>query len=420
MSLPRINLVIIGHKDHGKSTLIGRLLYDSKAIQEKKLEDIKAELKQTGKRKFEFAFLLDSLEEERRGGLTIDIMQTPFKSKKYLYTIIDCPGHREFIKKMLTGASQADAAVLVVSAKEGIQDQTRQHTFLIKTLGIKQLVVAVNKMDKVGYKESSYQETCNQLRPILQSLGYNDVPMVPVSAMEGDNVYKKSRKMGWYKGPTLIETLDEKIVPLSLPLNKPLRGVVQDVYPYEGNKQVIACKIESGVLKPKKDVVFNPSGKTGRLEKILSFGTVMEKAEPGESVGLLVNNVDDVERGEVLSYADNQPMKVKSFTAEVILFSGIQIREGDNITIRYGTAEKKCRVRKILSEIDPVNLTVKAESPKVLKDETVGEVELLALEPVCLEKYSDSPELGRFVIEGKKGTAAAGIVLEITESFKEA
>jgi len=225
--------------------------------------------------------------------------------------------------------------------------------------------------------------------------------------------------MGWYKGPTLIETLDEKIVPLSLPLNKPLRGVVQDVYPYEGNKQVIACKIESGVLKPKKDVVFNPSGKTGRLEKILSFGTVMEEAEPGESVGLLVNNVDDVERGEVLSYADNQPMKVKSFTAEVILFSGIQIREGDNITIRYGTAEKKCRVRKILSEIDPVNLTVKAESPKVLKDETVGEVELLALEPVCLEKYSDFPELGRFVIEGKKGTTAAGIVLKITQSFSK-
>ena len=419
MSLPRINLVIIGHKDHGKSTLIGRLLYDSKAIQEKKLEDIKAELKQTGKRKFEFAFLLDSLEEERRGGLTIDIMQTPFKSKKYLYTIIDCPGHREFIKKMLTGASQADAAVLVVSAKEGIQDQTRQHTFLIKTLGIKQLVVAVNKMDKVGYKESSYQETCNQLRPILQSLGYNDVPMVPVSAMEGDNVYKKSRKMGWYKGPTLIETLDEKIVPLSLPLNKPLRGVVQDVYPYEGNRQVIACKIESGILKPKKNVVFNPSGKIGRLEKILSFGEVMEKAEPGESVGLLIDNVNSVERGEVLSYTENQPVKVKSFIAEIILFSNIQIKKGDEITIRYGTAKKKCRVQRILSEIDPINLIVKAKSPKVLKGETVGEIELLALEPVCIEKYSDFPELGRFVIEGKKGTTAAGIVLKITQSFSK-
>lgn len=419
MSLPRINLVIIGHKDHGKSTLIGRLLYDSKAIQEKKLEDIKAELKQTGKRKFEFAFLLDSLEEERRGGLTIDIMQTPFKSKKYLYTIIDCPGHREFIKKMLTGASQADAAVLVVSAKEGIQDQTRQHTFLIKTLGIKQLVVAVNKMDKVCYKESSYQKTCNQLRPILQSLGYNDVPMVPVSAMEGDNVYKKSRKMGWYKGPTLIETLDEKIVPLSLPLNKPLRGVVQDVYPYEGNRQVIACKIESGILKPKKNVVFNPSGKIGSLEKILSFGEVMEKAEPGESVGLLIDNVNSVERGEVLSYTENQPVKVKSFIAEIILFSNIQIKKGDEITIRYGTAKKKCRVQRILSEIDPINLIVKAKSPKVLKGESMGEIELLVLEPVCIEKYSDFPELGRFVIEGKKGTTAAGIVLKITQLFSK-
>ncbi|RLI67718.1 MAG: elongation factor 1-alpha [Candidatus Gerdarchaeota archaeon] len=420
MNISRINLVVIGHKDHGKSTLIGRLLYDSKAIQEKKLEDIKTELKQTGKRKFKFAFLLDSLEEERKGGLTIDIMQTPFKSQKYFYTIIDCPGHKEFIKKMLTGASQADAAVLVVSAKEGIQDQTRQHTFLIKTLGIRQLVVAINKMDMVNYKESSYQETRHQLKLILQSLGYRDISMIPISAMKGDNVYKKSKKMEWYKGHTLIEALDEKIAPPLLPLNKPLRGVVQDVYPYEGNRQVIACKIESGVLKPKKNVVFNPSGKTGRLEKILSFGTIMEKAEPGESVGLLINDVDDVERGEVLSYTDNQPMKVKSFIAEVILFSSIQMREGDNITIRYGTAEKKCRVRKIISEIDPVNLTVRAESPKVLKDETVGEVELLALEPVCLEKYSDFPELGRFVIEGKKGTAAAGIVLEIAESFVEA
>jgi len=420
MSLPRIKLVVIGHKDHGKSTLIGRLLYDSKAIQEKTLEEIRTELKQTGKRKFQFAFLLDSLEEERKGGLTIDIMQTPFKSKKYLYTIIDCPGHKEFIKKMLTGASQADAAVLVVSAKEGIQDQTRQHTFLIKTLGIKQLVVAINKMDMVNYRESSYQETCNQLKPILQSLGYRDVPMIPISAMKGDNVYKKSRKMQWYNGQTLIETLDEKIAPPLLPLNKPLRGVVQDVYPYEDNRQVIACKIETGILKPQKAVVFNPSGKKGRLEKILSFGTVMEKAEPGESVGLLIDNINAVERGEVLSYTENQPMKVKSFTAEVILFSGIQIKEGDNLTIRYGTAEKECRVQKIISEIDPVNLTIKAKSPKVLKDESVGEVEFLALEPACLDKYSDFPELGRFVIEGKKGTAAAGIVLEITESFKEA
>jgi elongation factor 1-alpha len=403
---------VIGHKDHGKSTLIGRLLYDSKAIQEQKLDEIRAELKQTGKRKFEFAFLLDSLEEERKGGLTIDIMQTPFKSKKYLYTIIDCPGHKEFIKKMLTGASQADAAVLVVSAKEGVQDQTRQHTFLIKTLGIKQLVVAINKMDKVGYKESSYRKICNKLKQILQSLGYYDVLMIPISAMKGDNVYRKSRKMEWYKGFTLIETLDKKIAPPLLPLNKPLRGVVQDVYPYEKGKQIIACKIETGLLTPGKEVVFNPSGKKGRLKKILSFGTAMEKVEPGESVGLLIDKINAVERGEVLSYPENQPMKIKAFTAEIILFSDVSLKEGDEITIRYGTAEKKCKVQQILSEIDPVNLTVRVRYPKVLKEEKVGEVELLALDPICLEKYSDFPELGRFVIKGKKGTAAAGIVLK--------
>jgi len=416
MSIPRINLVVVGHKDHGKSTLIGRLLYDSKAILEQKLEEIRTELKQTGK-KFEFAFLLDSLEEERKGGLTIDIMQTPFKSRKYLYTIIDCPGHREFIKKMLTGASQADAAVLVVSAKEGIQDQTRQHTFLIKTLGVQQLVVVVNKMDEVAYGESQYQRTCNELKPILKSLGYSDVPMIPISAMKGDNVYKRSERMKWYKGTALIDTLDESITPSKLPLNKPLRGVVQDVYPYENNQQIIACKIETGTLKPRETIVFNPSGKKGFVKKILAFGTATEKAEPGDSVGLIISGIDTVERGEVLSHVDNQPKNVKKFIAEIILVSDIEIKNGSELTVRYGTAEKKCKVQKILSEIDPVNLTLRSKYPEILKDESVGETEFLALEPICVEKYSDFPELGRFVIEGKKGTAAAGIVLEITELY---
>lgn len=412
MSMPRVNLVVIGHKDHGKSTLIGRLLYDSKAIFKQKLEDIRTELKQTGKTKFEFAFILDSLEEERKGGLTIDIMQTPFKSKKYLYTIIDCPGHREFIKKMLTGASQADAAVLVVSAKEGIQDQTRQHAFLIKTLGIKQLVVAINKMDLVNYEKNAYEKTCNELKSILQGLGYKNVPMIPVSAMKGDNVYKKSEKMTWYKGLTLIDTLDQKITPRTLPLNKPLRAVVQDVYLYENDQTIIACKIESGILTPEKTVIFKPSGKKGYLKKILIFGSETEKAEPGDSVGLLITGINNVERGEVLSYPENQPKNIKKFTAEIIVFSDTKIKNGDEITVRYGTAEKKCKIQKILNEIDPINLTPCSKLPQALKNNSVGEIELLALAPLCIEKYSDFPQLGRFVIEGKKGAVAAGIVLE--------
>ncbi len=412
MSIPRVNLVVVGHKDHGKSTLIGRLLYDSKAIQEKKLEDIRTELEQTGK-EFEFAFLLDSLEEERRGGLTIDIMQTPFRSKKYLYTIIDCPGHREFIKKMLTGASQADAAVLVVSAKEGIQDQTRQHTFLIKTLDIEQLIVAVNKMDEVSYREEPYRQICKELRKVLRSLGYSDIPMIPISAMKGDNVYKRSDKMRWHKGETLIETLDESIAPTKLPSKKPLRGVVQDIYPYEGNQQVIACKILTGTLKVGENIVFTPSGKRGLLKNILVFGASTEKAEPGDSVGLIIDGVETVERGEVLSHPENQPGNVKKFIAEIILVSDMKMEKGGELTIRYGTAQRKCRVQEIISEIDPVNLTVRSKYPDVLKDESVGEVELAALEPLCIEKYSEFPELGRFVVEGKKGTAAAGIVLSV-------
>lgn len=413
MSLPKINLVVIGHKDHGKSTIIGRLLYDSKAILEQTLQGIKNELKESGK-KFEFAFLLDSLEEERKGGLSIDIIQTPFKSEKYFYTIIDCPGHREFIKKMLTGASQADAAVLIVSAKEGIQDQTRQHIFLIKTLGINQLVVAVNKMDQVAYRKSKYDETCEELRKILGSLGYEKTPMTPVSALTGDNVFRKSKKMEWYTGLTLIETLDHTLNPSALPVNKPLRGFVQDTYQHEG-KEIIICKVETGILEAGKVISFNPSGKQGLLEAIEVFGTRTRKADPGDSVGLIVNGVNQIERGEVISYPENMPRKVKNFVAEIILFSDIEIRNGDILRIRCGTAEKKCKVQRILKEIDPINLTVRTKFPEVLKDESVAEVKLLPLEPLCVEKYSEVSPLGKFVIENKKGTAGAGLVLQVEQ-----
>ncbi len=411
MSLPKINLVVVGHKDHGKSTLIGRLLYDSKAILEQKLQGIRNELKESGK-EFEFAFLLDSLEEERKGGLSIDIIQTPFKSKKYFYTIIDCPGHREFIKKMLTGASQADAAVLVVSAKEGIQDQTRQHTFLIKTLGIRQLVVAVNKMDEMSYEQNKYDETCKELRRILGSLGYEKTTMIPISAFAGDNIFTKSKKMKWYNGLTLIETLDKTISPSTLPVNKPLRGFVQDTYQHK-DQEIIVCKVETGILETGKVISFNPSGKEGLLKAIEAFGIRITKAEPGDSVGLLVTSINEIKRGEVVSYTENRPRKVKSFVAKIILFSNIEVKNNDVLTIRCGTAEKKCKVQRILNEIDPINLTVCTEFPESLKEGSVGEVKLFALEPLCVEKYSESPPLGRFVIEGKKGTAGAGLVLEV-------
>jgi elongation factor 1-alpha len=232
--------------------------------------------------------------------------------------------------------------------------------------------------------------------------------------MEGDNIYKKSENTKWYSGETLIETLDQTISPTKLPVNKPLRAVVQDVYPYEDNQKIIASKIVTGILKKGESIVFNPSGKKGVLQEFSAFGTTQEKAGPGGSVGLIIKGVYEVPRGEVLSHPENQPRTVRKFMAEIILLSDIYMENGDAVTIRYGTAEKKCKVQKILREIDPVKLTVSYEYPKKLKDEAVGEVEFLPLEPLCMELYSEFPELGRFVIKGKKGTAAAGIVLEIT------
>jgi len=410
-TLPKVNLVVIGHKDHGKSTLIGRLLYDSKAISELKLKEIMEELKRTGRKEFEFAFLLDSLEEERAGGLTIDIMQTPFKSEKYLYTIIDCPGHKEFIRKMLTGASKADAAILVVSAKEGIEDQTRQHLFLAGILGIKQLVIAVNKMDLVDYSEEAFRKISEKIREVSTSLGYGEVPTVPVSAFKGDNVIRKSDKMGWYTGKTLIETLDSTVTPPKPPVEKPLRCSVQDSYEMDGER-IIACKVETGVVKAGDEVLHMPQGDRGVVEKIITPLGEGQRAEPGDSVGLVVEGLGPVKRGDVLSHPENPIKAVKRFVAELIVFVDTELKGDDRVTVRVGTAERRCRIVEILEKIDPVNLTVEEKMPEKIVEGEVGKILFEPLEPLCLEVYSDIPELGRFVIVGGKGAEAAGIILE--------
>jgi elongation factor 1-alpha len=415
MTKSTINLVIIGHKDHGKSTLIGRLLYDSKAIPEQKIQEIKEETQSTGRGQFKFSYLLDSLEEERKGGLTIDIMHTPFKTKKHLYTIIDCPGHKEFIKNMITGASQADAAVLVISAKEGMEDQTKQHAYLAKTLGIKQLVVAVNKMDEINHNQSRFREVSERLNKFLDSLDYKNVPTIPLSALKGDNVFKKSRKMGWYDGSTFIDALDQNIRPPTPPTDKPLRGFVQDVYDIE-KERIIICKIETGSIETGKDLIFSPSRQKGLIKKIELFGKEVDRAEPGDSVELSVDGIGHIERGEVISYPENKAEIIQSFTAQIIVLTDTQIENNDVLKIRHGTAERKCKVHKILEKVDPINLTTQQKLPNGLKDGDIARVKFSTLEPTCLEKYSEIPQLGRFVVEGKKGAAAAGIVLEVNKS----
>jgi elongation factor 1-alpha len=338
-------------------------------------------------------------------------MQTPFKSKKYFYTIIDCPGHREFIQKMLTGASQADAAILVVSAKEGIEPQTKQHLFLIKTLGIKQLIIAVNKMDTIGYSKEALEKFSKDLVKVLSSLGYADAPIVPVSAFYGDNVATKSDKMKWYKNGTLIEVLDKNVKPPQSLSKKPLRCVVQDIYELGGEK-VAVCMVETGTLKNAQSILVMPIMEEGVVEKIESFGKEATEVLPGESVGVVMKGITDLKRGQVLVDAEQREKQTEEFVAELIIFSDLTLRVGDTTIIRIGTAEIKCRIKRILDKIDPVNLIVEEDNPASLENGEVGKVLFQALEPLYLEEYSVLPQLGRFVIVGKKGAAAAGIVLE--------
>ncbi|MCD6381632.1 MAG: GTP-binding protein, partial [Candidatus Aenigmarchaeota archaeon] len=261
---PHLNLVTIGHVDHGKSTLVGRLLFDSGAIREDQLRKLKEEAKEKGKETFEFAFVMDRLKEERERGLTIDIMHQKFETNKYYFTIIDAPGHRDFIKNMITGTAEADGAILVVSAKEGPQEQTKEHIFLAKILGVEQLIVAINKMDTVNYEEKRFNEVKEEVSKLLKAVGYKpeEITFIPISAYNGDNVVKKSDKTPWYNGPTIVEALDQFKEP-ERPIDKPLRIPIQDVYSIRGVGTVPVGRVMTGVLKVGDRIIINPPGKVG-------------------------------------------------------------------------------------------------------------------------------------------------------------
>ncbi|MBC7110086.1 MAG: GTP-binding protein, partial [Archaeoglobi archaeon] len=247
---PHINLAVIGHVDHGKSTLVGRLLYETGNIPQHLIEQYRKEAEQKGKATFEFAWVMDNLKEERERGLTIDVSHQKFETEKYYFTIVDCPGHRDFVKNMITGASQADAAILVVAAPDGVMAQTKEHVFLARTLGINQLIVAINKMDAVNYDEKRFNEVKEDVSKLLQMVGYKpaEIPFIPISAYYGVNIVKLSDKTPWYKGPTVMEALDLLKEP-EKPIDKPLRIPIQDVYSISGVGTVPVGRVETGVLR---------------------------------------------------------------------------------------------------------------------------------------------------------------------------
>jgi elongation factor 1-alpha len=423
--LPKINIMSAGHVDAGKSTLIGRLLFDSGAVREDQLRKLKDLAKELKKETFEFAFLMDRLKEERERGLTIDIMHTPFQSKKYYYTIIDCPGHRDFVKNMITGASQADAAILVVSAKtgEGIQEQTKEHTWLMRVLGISQLVVAINKMDTINYDEKKFNELVGEIKKLLQSVGFkvDKIPFVPVSAFVGDNIFKKSDKTQWYKGPTLVDAMDSTITPPEQPIDKPLRVPIQDVYSITGVGTVPVGRVDSGILKVNDKIVFMPSGAVGEVKSIEMFHKQQTEARPGDNVGFNVRGIGkgDVKRGDVCGHTNNPPTVVKEFTAQIIVLEHpTVVTAGYTPVFHCGTASIACKIEEIIAKIDPKTGAVIKEHPDFIKTGDSARIKVVPSKPMVAEKQSDIPQLAKFAIRDMGKTVAAGIVLDVVKASK--
>jgi elongation factor 1-alpha len=423
---PHLNLIIIGHVDHGKSTGMGHLFYDAGAISEKVIKQFEQEAKALGKESFMYAWVLDKLKEERERGLTIDLMFYKFETPKYFFTVIDAPGHRDFVKNMVTGASQADGAVLFVSAKRGEYEagtnpggQTREHAFLVKTLGVDQIVVAVNKMDDttVDWSQQRYEEVKDGASRLLKMVGYDvgKIHFIPTSGWLGDNLVKRSDRMPWYKGPTLFEALDEFTIP-EKPIEKPLRIPVQDVYSIRGVGTVPVGRVETGVLKVDSRLVFMPRGLQGDVKSIETHYVRMPQAEPGDNIGFNVKGIarDQLRRGDVASYPDNPTKVAKAFNGRIfVIHHPTAIAQGYTPVLHIHTSQVAVHFAELISRIDPRSGQVVEDHPSYLRTGDAAIVRFEPLMPVAMEVYSDFPQLGRFALRDMGTTIAAGVVLEI-------
>ncbi|MEL9999617.1 MAG: translation elongation factor EF-1 subunit alpha [Thermoplasmata archaeon] len=416
---PHLNVVFIGHVDHGKSTTVGRLLLDTGAIDPRIIEQYRKEAVEKGKATFEFAWVMDRLKEERERGVTIDVAHKEFQSNKYYITIIDAPGHRDFVKNMITGTSQADAAILVVSAKEGVQEQTREHTFLARALGVPQIVVAINKMDATTppYSQDAYNNVKTEMEKLLKTVGYRDVIFVPISGYVGDNVVKPSPNLPWYKGPTLVEAFDMLKIP-EKPIDKPLRIPVQDVYSITGIGTVPVGRVETGVLNVNDTVIFMPANKTGEVKSIEMHHQPLPRAEPGDNIGFNVRGIskNDIKRGDVCGKVDNPPTVVQEFTAQIVVLNHPSvISPGYTPVFHVHTAQVACTISEIVKTLDPRTNATKQEKPDFIKTGDVAIVKVTPTRPLVIEKSSEIPQLGRFAIRDMGITVAAGLCIDLVK-----
>lgn len=425
---PHLNLVIMGHVDHGKSTTTGHLLYLAGVVDERTIKQFEEEAKAMGKETFKFAWVLDNLKEERERGVTIDLRFLKFDTKKHVFTVIDAPGHRDFVKNMITGASQADGAILFCSARRGEFEagigpggQTREHAFLAFTLGVRQLIVAVNKMDdvSVNWSQDRYNEIKNEVTRMLKMVGYKveKIPFVPTSGWTGDNLVKKSDKMPWYNGPSLIEALDTFEVPPK-PTNKPLRVPIQDVYSITGVGTVPVGRVETGVVKENDTVIFMPSNKTGEVKSLEMHHERIPKAEPGDNIGFNVRGIakTDIHRGDVMGHTNNPPTVAKEFLGQIIvIYHPTAVAAGYTPVLHYHTGQVACKFTELIKKIDPRTGQVVEEKPTFLKTGDAALVRMEPLRPIAVETFAEFEELGRFAVRDMGTTVAAGIIKEITK-----
>jgi bifunctional enzyme CysN/CysC len=407
---PQVRIVIVGHVDHGKSTLVGRLLHETGSLPDGKLEMLKAVSARRGM-PFEWSFLLDALQTERDQGITIDTTQIRFRTRSRDVVLIDAPGHAEFLRNMITGASQADGAVLIIDALEGVRDQTRRHGYLLHLLGVKQVAVVVNKMDRVDFSAERFKEISDEISAHLIGLGVKPTAVIPISARDGDGVAERTPRIDWYKGPTVVDALDalEPARPLA---ELPLRLPVQAIYKFD-DRRIVAGRIESGSLKTGDEIVIMPAGKIAKIKTVESWPVtpVNGPQGAGRSVGITLDRELFLERGDIIGHAGQSPRDTRRVRARIFWLHDKPLTKGEQILIRLGTRESRATVVAIEKAIDPGALS--NEENSAIARNHVGEIDISLAQPVAADPYTDNPRTGRLVIEVNGRIAGGGLVLSV-------
>jgi bifunctional enzyme CysN/CysC len=406
----QVRIVIVGHVDHGKSTLVGRLLHETGSLPEGKLEMLKAVSARRGM-PFEWSFLLDALQTERDQGITIDTTQIRFRTGSRDIVLIDAPGHAEFLRNMITGASQADGAVLIIDALEGVRDQTRRHGYLLHLLGIKQVAIVVNKMDRVDFSAARFKEISDEISAHLTGLGVTPSAVIPISARDGDGVAVRTPRIGWYDGPTVVEALDalEPARPLE---QLALRLPVQAIYKFD-DRRIVAGRIESGHLAAGDEIVIMPAGKIAKIKTVESWPVTPVKGRQGagRSVGITLDRELFIERGDIIAHASQSPRDTRRLRARIFWLHDQPLSKGEQILVRLGTREARASVVAIEKAVDPGELSSR-ETTSIARNH-VGEIDISLSQPIAADAYADNPRTGRLVIEVNGRIAGGGLVLSV-------